>query len=84
MAYLYITKAVFTKKIRLALQETMVTFAGHSFLIRAATAAAKAGMEDSTIRAVYRSCAFECRHIALVIFPKLSLDLVPFLRLDQV
>ena len=52
-----LTKAMFTKRIRLALQELGLPygdFAGHSFRIGAATAAAKAGVEDSTIRALGR------------------------------
>ena len=52
-----LTKAMFTKRIRLALQELGLpysVFAGHSFCIGAATAAAKAGVEDSTIRALGR------------------------------
>lgn len=52
-----LTKAHFTTRIRSALQELGLPyndFAGHSFRIGAATAAAKAGMEDSTIRAMGR------------------------------
>ena len=52
-----LTKARFTDRIREILQETGLPqnlFAGHSFRIGAATAAAKAGLEDSTIRTLGR------------------------------
>ena len=52
-----LTKAIFTQKIRQALQELGLPckdFAEHSFRIGAATAAAKAGIEDSTIRMMGR------------------------------
>lgn len=50
-----LTKAKFTDQIRAILQEVGLPynhFAGHSFRIGAATAAACAGLEDSTIRAL--------------------------------
>lgn len=58
-----LTKAKFTKHIRVALQEAGLpynSFAGHSFRIGAATTAAKAGLEDSMIRTLGRwnSAAF--------------------------
>jgi hypothetical protein len=52
-----LTKASFTLRIREALQTLGLPhqdFAGHSFRIGAATAAARAGMEDSTIRMMGR------------------------------
>ena len=57
------TKAKFTQNVRAALQSAGLpyqNFAGHSFRIGAATTAAKAGIEDSTIRMIGRwsSAAF--------------------------
>ena len=52
-----LTKASFTQEIRAALQAVGLpyeNFAGHSFRIGAATAAARAGIEDSTIRMMGR------------------------------
>ncbi len=52
-----LTKAVFTHKIRDVLQAIGLpyqNFAGHSFRIGAATAASRAGIEDSTIRMLGR------------------------------
>ncbi len=52
-----LTKSRFTAKIREALQAIGLPyqeFAGHSFRIGAATAAARAGIEDSTIRMLGR------------------------------
>ena len=52
-----LTKASFTKEVRGVLQAIGLPyqdFAGHSFRIGAATAAAKAGIEDSTIRMMGR------------------------------
>ena len=52
-----LTKARFTDKVRTLLQDAGLPynhFAGHSFCIGAATAAAAAGLEDSTIRALGR------------------------------
>ncbi len=48
-----LTKPLFTKHVRTVLQEIGLPyndFSGHSFRIGAATAAAKVGIEDSTIR----------------------------------
>ncbi len=58
-----LTKAKFTQNVRAALQSAGLpyqSFAGHSFRIGAATTAAKAGIEDSTIRMMGRwsSAAF--------------------------
>lgn len=52
-----LTKPRFTKEVRLVLQAAGLpyeSFAGHSFRIGAATAAARAGVEDSTIRMMGR------------------------------
>ena len=52
-----LTKPLFTKHVRTALQELGLPFqdfAGHSFRIGAATAAARAGIEDSTIKTLGR------------------------------
>ena len=52
-----LTKAKFTTKIRATVQAIGLPyhdFAGHSFRIGAATAAARAGVEDSTIRMMGR------------------------------
>ena len=52
-----LTKPLFTKHIRTVLQEIGLPdqdFAGHSFRIGAATAAAKVGIEDSTIKTLGR------------------------------
>ena len=52
-----LTKARFTKEVRTVLQEAGLPhqyFAGHSFRIGAATAAANAGLEDSVIRTLGR------------------------------
>lgn len=52
-----LTKANFTKQVRSALEAVGLPynhFAGHSFRIGAATTAAKAGIEDSTIRIMGR------------------------------
>ena len=52
-----LTKPAFTKEIRTVLETIGLpyqNFAGHSFRIGAATAAAKAGLEDSTIRTLGR------------------------------
>lgn len=52
-----LTKASFTKEVREVLQAIGLpyqNFAGHSFRIGAATAAARAGIEDSTIRMMGR------------------------------
>ena len=52
-----LTKARFTDRVRAVLQEAGLPynhFAGHSFRIGAATAAANAGLEDSTIRTLGR------------------------------
>ena len=52
-----LTKAKFTENIRKVLQEIGLPyheFAGHSFRIGAATAASRAGLEDSTIRMLGR------------------------------
>lgn len=52
-----LTKSQFTKHIRLVLQAVGLpyqSFAGHSFRIGAATTAARAGIEDSTIRMLGR------------------------------
>ena len=69
-----LTKAKFTEHTRRALQALGLPyqdFAGHSFRIGAATAAAKAGIEDSTIRTLGRwsSSAF----LAYIRTPKESL-----------
>ena len=58
-----LTKAKFVQHVRSALQRAGLPqdeFSGHSFRIGAATAAAKAGLEDSTIRTLGRwnSAAF--------------------------
>ena len=58
-----LTKAAFVQKIRQALSQLGLPaeqFAGHSFRIGAATAAAQAGLEDSVIQALGRwsSAAF--------------------------
>ena len=52
-----LTKPLFSKHVRSALQELGLPyqdFAGHSFRIGAATTAAKAGIEDSTIQILGR------------------------------
>ena len=52
-----LTKAAFVNHVRTALSSMGVTasaYAGHSFRIRAATAAAEAGLEDSVIRLLGR------------------------------
>ena len=52
-----LTKATFTQHVRAALQAVGLPesqFAGHSFRIGAATTAASAGIEDSTIRMLGR------------------------------
>ena len=52
-----LTKSQFTHHVRLALQAVGLpyqSFAGHSFRIGAATTAARAGIEDSTIRTLGR------------------------------
>ena len=52
-----LTKARFTEQVREILRDARLPyhhFAGHSFRVRAATAAANAGIEDSTIRTLGR------------------------------